>query len=153
MLTPSKGTSITGGKHDLHLISQSKNGNIQNVLLFDNNISVTNGNKSTSGKYSQGVQYHINQDKKTITQTWAYGKSLETANFSYIIGNTQKLGKNNYMMDFGYISKGTKSNIIEVSNNKQVFNLTLSTPASKAYVYRAYRLPLLPSAYTFSVTK
>lgn len=50
LLTPAKGTTITGGQHDLTLLS-SKNGKLK-VLLYDNNIDVTNGNAKTSGKYS-----------------------------------------------------------------------------------------------------
>lgn len=58
LLTPAKGTTITGGQHDLTLLSSSKNGKLK-VLLYDNNIDVTNGNAKTSGKYSQAVQYTI----------------------------------------------------------------------------------------------
>ncbi|KRM57321.1 hypothetical protein C5L31_000685 [Secundilactobacillus malefermentans] len=153
LLTPTKGTAVTGGQHGLYQLSQSKSGNIENVLIFDNNIAVTNGDKKTSGKYSQGVQFKINQKKKTITQTWAYGKTLGKQNFSYIIDYTQKLGTDNYLMDYGFVDGGNKSNIVEVDQNKQIFNLTVSNPASKAYVYRAYRVAVYPSNYTFSVYK
>ncbi|MCQ5003080.1 aryl-sulfate sulfotransferase, partial [Escherichia coli] len=97
---PTKGTTITGGQHDLTLLS-SKNGKLK-VLLYDNNIDVTNGNAKTSGKYSQAVQYTIDTKKKTIKQTWSYGKSLGKDNFTRVIGSAQRLSNGNTLIDFGY---------------------------------------------------
>lgn len=154
LLKPTTGTTITGGQHHLTLLEDvNNNPDSENVTLYDNNIDVTNGNSKTSGKYSQGVQYHINVKKMTIDQTWAYGKSLGKTNYTQIIGSTQKLGKNNYLVDFGFKNNGKESNIIEVQNNKQVFNLTVPNPSAKAYVYRAYRWSFYPSTYVFDVNK
>lgn len=154
LLTPTKGTTITGGQHGLNLLSDDNNNpSSENILLYDNNIDVTNGDAKTSGKYSQGVQYHIDTKKMTIDQTWAYGKSLGQANFTAIIGYTQKLNDTNYLIDFGFQNKGKSSNIIEVDGQQQVFNVKLTNPASKAYVYRAYRLPVYDSSYQFDVNQ
>ena len=149
LLTPAKGTTITGGQHDLTLLS-SKNGKLK-VLLYDNNIDVTNGNAKTSGKYSQAVQYTIDTKKKTIKQTWSYGKSLGKDNFTQVIGSAQRLSK----IDFGYKHDGSQSNIIEVDkNNNQVFNLTISSSKTdRTYVYRAYRVKFTPSNFVFDATK
>ncbi|MFR0582642.1 aryl-sulfate sulfotransferase [Limosilactobacillus mucosae] len=149
LLTPAKGTTITGGQHDLTLLS-SKNGKLK-VLLYDNNIDVTNGNAKTSGKYSQAVQYTIDTKKKTIKQTWSYGKSLGKDNFTRVIGSAQRLSK----IDFGYKHDGSQSNIIEVDkNNNQVFNLTISSSKTdRTYVYRAYRVKFTPSNFVFDATK
>lgn len=152
LLTPTKGTSITGGQHGLNLLSDDNNDpNSENILLYDNNINVTNGDATTSGKYSQGVQYHIDTKKMTIDQTWAYGKSLGKANFTAIIGYTQKVSSTNYLLDFGFQNNGKTSNIIEVAGQEQVFNVKLTNPSAKAYVYRAYRLPVYASDYQFDV--
>lgn len=149
LLTPAKGTTITGGQHDLTLLS-SKNGKLK-VLLYDNNIDVTNGNAKTSGKYSQAVQYK----KKTIKQTWSYGKSLGKDNFTRVIGSAQRLSNGNTLIDFGYKHDGSQSNIIEVDkNNNQVFNLTISSSKTdRTYVYRAYRVKFTPSNFVFDATK
>ena len=152
VLTPTKGTSITGGQHGLYLLSKGKNS--EDVLLYDNNIDVTNGDKKTSGKYSQAVQYHINTKNMTIDQTWAYGKNLGKANFTNIIGYAERESNGNTLVDFGYKSNGKESNIIEVDQaGNQVFNVTIENAASKAYVYRAYRVPFYSSSYTFNVNK
>ena len=153
LLTPTKGTKITGGQHDLTLLSD-KNGKLK-VLLYDNNIDVTNGNAKTSGKYSQAVQYTIDTKKKTIKQTWSYGKSLGKDNFTRVIGSAQRLSNGNTLIDFGYKHDGSQSNIIEVDkNNNQVFNLTISSSKTdRTYVYRAYRVKFTPSNFVFDVTK
>lgn len=153
LLTPAKGTTITSGQHDLTLLS-SKNGKLK-VLLYDNNIDVTNGNAKTSGKYSQAVQYTIDTKKKTIKQTWSYGKSLGKDNFTRVIGSAQRLSNGNTLIDFGYKHDGSQSNIIEVDkNNNQVFNLTISSSKTdRTYVYRAYRVKFTPSNFVFDATK
>ncbi len=152
VLTPTKGTSITGGQHGLYLLSKGKNS--EDVILYDNNIDVTNGDKKTSGKYSQAVQYHINTKNMTIDQTWAYGKDLGKANFTNIIGYAERESNGNTLVDFGFKSNGKESNIIEVDQaGNQVFNVTIENAASKAYVYRAYRVPFYSSSYTFNVNK
>nr|WP_277346625.1 aryl-sulfate sulfotransferase [Lactobacillus sp. MRS-253-APC-2B] len=153
LLTPAKGTTITGDQHDLTLLS-SKNGKLK-VLLYDNNIDVTNGNAKTSGKYSQAVQYTIDTKKKTIKQTWSYGKSLGKDNFTRVIGSAQRLSNGNTLIDFGYKHDGSQSNIIEVDkNNNQVFNLTISSSKTdRTYVYRAYRVKFTPSNFVFDATK
>lgn len=153
LLIPAKGTTITGGQHDLTLLS-SKNGKLK-VLLYDNNIDVTNGNAKTSGKYSQAVQYTIDTKKKTIKQTWSYGKSLGKDNFTRVIGSAQRLSNGNTLIDFGYKHDGSQSNIIEVDkNNNQVFNLTISSSKTdRTYVYRAYRVKFTPSNFVFDATK
>ena len=153
LLTPTKGTKITGGQHDLTLLSD-KNGKLK-VLLYDNNIDVTNGDSKTSGKYSQAVQYKIDTKKMTIKQIWSYGKSLGKANFTRVIGSAQRLSNGNTLIDFGYKNDGSQSNIIEVdSNNNQVFNLTISSSKTdRTYVYRAYRVKFTPSNFVFDATK
>lgn len=153
LLTPTKGTKITGGQHDLTLLSD-KNGKLK-VLLYDNNIDVTNGDSKTSGKYSQAVQYTIDTKKMTIKQTWSYGKSLGKANFTRVIGSAQRLSNGNTLIDFGYKHDGSQSNIIEVDkNNNQVFNLTISSSKTdRTYVYRALRVKFTPSNFVFDATK
>lgn len=153
ILTPTKGTSITGGQHALRLLSdENNNPDSENILLYDNNVNVTNGDKKTSGKYSQAVQYHIDAKKMTIDQTWAYGKQLGKKNFTYIIGNAQRLDNGNTLICFGFKNNGKESNVIEVTpEGKQVFNATIANSASKAYAYRAYRLNFYSSDYQFNV--
>lgn len=155
LLTPTKGTTITGGQHGLYLLNNGgSNANSENFMLYDNNINVTNGNKETSGKYSQAVQYHVDAKKMTIKQTWAYGKSLGKANFTQVIGYAEKQSNGNVLIDFGYKDNGNESNVIEVTKSgEQVFNATMKSAADKAYAYRAYRVPFYNSSYQFDATK
>lgn len=153
ILTPTKGTTITGGQHALTLLSEDDNDpDSEDILLYDNNYDVTNGDKKTSGKYSQAVQYHVDTKNMTIDQTWAYGKKLGKKNFTYIIGNAQRLDNGNTLINFGFKDQGKDSNVIEVTQDgKQVFNATIKNSASKAYVYRAYRMSFYNDDYQFSV--
>lgn len=156
LLTPTKGTTITGGQHGLYLLNNGHGAKAssENIILYDNNIDVTNGNKKTSGKYSQAVQYHVNTKNMTIKQTWAYGKSLGKQNFTEVIGYAERQSNGNTLITFGYKNSGKESNIIEVTpSGKQVFNLTMQNASSKAYAYRAYRAPFYSSAYKFDATK
>lgn len=156
LLKPTKGTTITGGQHGLYLLNNGNGAKAssENIMLYDNNIDVTNGNKKTSGKYSQAVEYHVNSKKMTIDQTWAYGKSLGKDNFTSVIGYAEKQPNNNVLIDFGYKHKGAESNVIEVTKSgKQVFNVTMKNASSKAYAYRAYRVPFYSSSYQFDATK
>ena len=151
LLTKTDNTAYTGGQHGLTLLAH--NGSSEKILLYDNNIAVTNGDKTTSGQYSQAVEYKIDTKKMTITQTFAYGKTLGKANFTSIIGYAQRLSNQNTLIDFGYKNAGQESNIIEVdSKGKEVFNMTLSTSAqNKTYAYRAYRWEFYPSNYVFDL--
>lgn len=153
ILTPTSGTTITGGQHGLTLLS-SQSASSENIMLYDNNIAVTNGNKSTSGQYSQAVKYHIDTTKMTIDQTWAYGKSLGKANFTRIIGYAEELSNGNVLIDFGMKNDGRESNVIEVDEaGHQVFNVTIKNAALKAYAYRAYRVSFYNNSYQFNTNK
>ncbi|MFC6324079.1 aryl-sulfate sulfotransferase [Companilactobacillus baiquanensis] len=152
ILTPTQGTTITGGQHGLYLLKHD--GDSEDIILYDNNIDVTNGDKKTSGKYSQAVEYHINTKKMTIDQTWSYGKSLGKANFTSIIGYAERESNGNTLVDFGFKKGGQESNIIEVdAEGNEVFNITMKNASSKAYAYRAYRIPFYSSSYVFDVNK
>ncbi len=150
ILTPTQGTTITGGQHGLYLLKHD--GDSEDIMLYDNNIDVTNGDKKTSGKYSQAVEYQIDTKNMTIDQTWSYGKNLGKANFTSIIGYAERESNGNTLIDFGFKNNGKESNIIEVdSEGNQVFNVTMKNASSKAYAYRAYRVPFYSSDYVFDV--
>lgn len=155
ILTPTKGTTITGGQHGLSLLNNGSSvPNSEDILLYNNNISVTNGNKKTSGKYSEAIKYHIDTTKMTIDETWSYGKSLGKANFTSIIGYAEEESNGNVLIDFGMKNGGKESNVIEVTKDgTQVFNATVKNAASKAYAYRAYREPFYDTSYQFNVNK
>lgn len=153
VLSVAKNTKITGGQHGVYLLNQS--GDKENIILYDNNIAVKNGDQKTSGKYSAATEYQINLKNMSIKQKWTYGKNLGTTNFTRIIGYAQRLTNGNTLINFGYKKNGQESNIIEVTKDgTQVFNMTLaSNNTDKTYAYRAYRIHFYPSNYHFDVTK
>lgn len=153
VLTPAKGTKITGGQHGLtELENESNDPNLENVLLYDNNTAVTNGDRQNSKRYSNAVQYQIDQKNKTIKQVWAYGRQLGQSNFTNIIGYAQRLENGNTLITFGHKHDGKESNIIEVKpDGTQVSNVTFQHYGQKGYVYRAYQIPFYAADYKFDV--
>ncbi|KRM97081.1 arylsulfate sulfotransferase [Liquorilactobacillus aquaticus DSM 21051] len=143
--------SYPGGQHAAILTNTA--GSVKRLLIFNNNISVYRGNTKTSKQYSQGVEYTINEKKKTIKEFAQYGKQLGKKNFSYYIGSNRYLSKNNRLIDFGYRNLGESSNIVEYNNKtkKVVFNATISNFAEKGYAYRAERMSLYPQKYCFDL--
>ncbi|GEL13624.1 aryl-sulfate sulfotransferase [Lapidilactobacillus concavus] len=139
-------TSYPGGQHAAILLP-TKTASKKTLILFNNNIAIVNGPKKTSGKYSEGIQYTLNEKTKTITQTWAYGQSLGKANFSPIIGSARYLSATNRLLCFGYLDSGAHSNIIEVdqTTNQPVFDVELSNLGTKGYTYRSERFSLYPT--------
>lgn len=147
-------TSINAGQHDVKVISSNTDGSVETILFYNNNYATMYGNKKTQKKYSEGLALEINLSKMSATQTWSYGKTLGSANFTDRIGSTSLLSNGNYLIDFGYLNaqNGTASNIVEVdSNNNVVFNLTMSNISDNSYVYRAYRAKVFENNYVFKL--
>ncbi|MGO2237535.1 MAG: aryl-sulfate sulfotransferase [Lactobacillus helveticus] len=136
------------GQHGVYLLKET--GSKLDILLYDNNIAVTNGDKKQSGKFSAATEYQIDTKKKTIKQVWSYGKNFGKQNFTEVIGYAQRLKNGNTLINFGFKNKGKESNIIEVdAHGNQVFNLTITNSAKDmTYVYRAYRMQFYPDNVT-----
>ncbi|AVK62825.1 aryl-sulfate sulfotransferase [Lactobacillus sp. CBA3606] len=135
-----------------------KNKNSLKLLIFNNNIAVGTTKKSlaaSSGKYSEGVEYRINEKTKTIKQVASYGKSLGKANFADIIGSNRYLSATNRLIDFGWLDSGKAANIIEYDQKTQqeVFNVKLTNLGSGGYVYRAERFSLYPTKHAYGINE
>lgn len=150
LLTPTLNTSITGGQHAAIIVpgtNTDSDKNSLNIMLYNNNYSVTNGNKLTSGKYSEGIEYQINETTKTIKEVSSFGKNLGEEDFTDRIGSYRYLSDTNRLIDFGYLNsqKGLASDIIETKNNQVVFQVRLSNLGDKEWTYRAERFNLYTS--------
>ena len=107
-----------------HAPKQMPNGNI---LVFDNG---TYRNYENNIQYSRAVEYEINEQDKTVTQVWQYGKERGPEFFSTIVSDVDYLAKSNtILVTSGYISKGANlsGKIVEVDyeTGKEVFEATL----------------------------
>ncbi|MDV7718982.1 aryl-sulfate sulfotransferase [Pediococcus ethanolidurans] len=128
--------------------------NSLNLLIFNNNVAVGDTKKSlanSSGKYSEGVEYKINEKNMTIKQVDSFGKSLGSKNFANIIGSNRYLSSTNRLIDFGWLDNGDAANVIEydAKTNKQIFNVKLTNLGSGGYVYRAERFSLFPTKHSY----
>ncbi|WP_048000614.1 aryl-sulfate sulfotransferase [Lactiplantibacillus herbarum] len=157
LLKSSGKISWPGGQHAA-IVDPSTLGNkgSLNVLIFNNNVAVGTTKKSlqnSSGKYSEGVEYHINEKTKTISQVGSYGKSLGKSNFANIIGSNRYLSSSNRLIDFGWLNNGKSANIIEydTKTKQEVYNVELSNLGSGGYVYRAERFSLYPTKHSYGI--
>ncbi|WPC19847.1 aryl-sulfate sulfotransferase [Pediococcus inopinatus] len=155
LLKASGKISWPGGQHAA-IVNPSTLGNKNslNVLIFNNNVAVGDTKKSlksSSGKYSEGVEYKINEKTMTIKQVDSFGKSLGSKNFANIIGSNRYLNATNRLIDFGWLDNGDAANVIEYDSktNKQIFNVKLTNLGSGGYVYRAERFSLFPTKHSY----
>ena len=128
-----------------------------NVFIFDN------GNNRSKIKeeyvdadhnYSRAVIYKINTDNMTIEQVWEYGKELGAKFYSPYISDVDYLSDNHYLiLSGGNASKDGKylnvpagldsadnlrSTLVEIQNNKVIFELILPTNDYRAEKINIY---------------
>ena len=126
------------------------------IFLFDNgnNRSKIKDEYIDANKnYSRAVIYKINTDNMTIEQVWQYGKELGASFYSPYISDVDYLNQNHYlilsggtsMKDGNYLNTPSglndadtlKSTLVEIKNNKVIYELVLPTND-----YRAEKLNL-----------
>ncbi len=99
-----------------------------NLLVFDNG---ARRNINGENNYSRAVEYQINEDQKTVTQIWQYGKERGKEFYSLIVGDVDYLPQTkNILVTSGYIMPETNlfsGKIVEVDyqTGKEVFEATL----------------------------
>jgi arylsulfate sulfotransferase len=155
LLDPVGDVKFPAGQHAVKkLPDQDGDPNTVDIILFDNNTVLTRGDEEASDTYSRGVQYRIDEKKRTVEEVWAYGEDRGTAFFSDIIGNTQYLpDTDQILITSGAIDVGeegrAESRVVEVTRDddpKVVFEV--KNPAfyrsDARYIYRSFRWPLYP---------
>ena len=127
-----------------------------NIFLFDNGNNrskIKDEYIDANNNYSRAVIYKISTDNMTIEEVWEYGKELGASFYSPYISDVDYLENNHYlilsggnsMKDGKYLNvpAGTvnadtlKSTLVEIKNDKVIFELTLPTND-----YRAEKLNL-----------
>ena len=133
------------------------------VFLFDNGAwrsKFAEQDIPAEQKYSRGVRYRVNKEKKTVRQIWQYGKERGSEFFSPHISNVCYYGADHYMIHSGdigqiagvpcvkppifYLNKPEEADLTyyaittEVKDGDVVYEMKIP---SNAY-YRARKLPL-----------
>jgi arylsulfate sulfotransferase len=98
-----------------------------NILVFDNG---ARRNIKEEINYSRAVEYQINEDQKTVTQIWQYGKERGGEFFSLIVSDVDYLPQTkNILVTSGDImtEDDYSAKIVEVDykTGKEVFEATL----------------------------
>jgi arylsulfate sulfotransferase len=135
------------------------------ILCFDNGTKRSKSKEKyllNKDNYSRAVRYRINKDEMTIEQVWEFGRDLGSGFFSQHICNAEYYGKAHYLIHSGgiqHIDGVPAENILigDAPNFKResiticVVNgvKTLEMHVERNY-YRAARLPLYNSSYSFS---
>ncbi len=94
-----------------------------NIILFDNG---NTRNFKMTQNYSRAVEYKVNEQNKTVSQVWQFGKERGNQFFSMLISDVDYLPTTkNILVTAGFIANNSK--IVEVTypNNEVVFEATL----------------------------
>ncbi|MBF2671138.1 aryl-sulfate sulfotransferase [Listeria seeligeri] len=144
------------GQHAVEILSdQDDNSDTVDILLYDNNEVVTRGDEEESGKYSEAVQYRINEKTKRVEMVFSFGKELGEDYWTEIVGAARYMETTgNYLVNFGHRKDGKESSIIEVNQAGEVaFEMNLTSFPDSAWAYRAERFSLYPASYKYKMTE
>lgn len=94
-----------------------------NVILFDNGFL---RNFAQGVSYSRGVEYKIDDENKTVSQVWEYGKKEGKKLFSMLLSDVDHLpNKNNRLVTFGFINHYGKIIEVDYPSNRVLFQATI----------------------------
>ena len=159
VLEPENGNlKYPGAQHaPMILPDQDDNPDTKDVLLFDNNTTVTRGDESISRDYSQGIQYRINEEEGTAETVWKYGEERGKDFFSNVVGDADYMYETtNRLLTSGYqkVNDSYQATIVETAGDtgEVVYELELSgiKKGDGRVVYRSERMPLYPEAWNYS---
>ncbi|MBM5693652.1 aryl-sulfate sulfotransferase [Listeria seeligeri] len=144
------------GQHAVEILpDQDDNSDTVDILLYDNNEVITRGDEEESGKYSEAVQYRINEKTKKVEMVFSFGKELREDYWTEIVGAARYMETTgNYLVNFGHRKDGKESSIIEVNQaGEVVFEMNLTSFPESAWAYRAERFSLYPASYDYKMTE
>ena len=120
------------------------------LIVFDNGNARSYTNPATPvNSYSRLVEFSINSNNKTVTQTFDFGKSYGSENFSPALGNVDYIDQNLFVC-FPLIVKDVNGNastsgapsirFMETDRNRNVvLDISIKNRNSKTNGYRTYR--------------
>ncbi|MBC2223740.1 aryl-sulfate sulfotransferase [Listeria seeligeri] len=157
LLTPTGDDfKYSAGQHAVEILpDQDDNSDTVDILLYDNNEVITRGDEDESGKYSEAVQYRINEKTKKVEMVFSFGKDLGEDYWTEIVGGARYMETTgNYLVNFGHRKDGKESSIIELNQaGEVVFEMNLTSFPESAWAYRAERFSLYPASYDYKMTE
>lgn len=160
MLTPIGDMAYTGGQHDSHIIEDlDGDPNTIELIAYDNHIEVLRGD-GTSGDYSRGVIYQINEKDMTVKELWSYGEELGdyyhcqwqgSANYYPDSDTSLMLFNTTSNSAYGIPRKPFSSAIETTMDNEVVFHVDAYGDVDMP-TYRAERYPLYPDNWTLDLS-
>lgn len=136
------------------------------LLLFDNGdhrSRTSEGAVEPADNYSRMVQFHIDEQSKTVSQVWQFGKELGNEHYCTYVGDADELGENHYLGTFGGHMVDDEGNPIDQFNGSNLatlfetvgdrviwqLDLTPTAPMRMAGIYRSHRVNLTKMAYSY----
>ena len=154
-LKPLNELEYTYSQHAAKVIDNNR------IMIFDNGNNRSK-NKDTyldpKDNYSRGVIYEIDHDNMTVTQLYEYGKERGSEFYSNYVSDIDYIQEDNYLITSGgivydnniiqnqpfafYENATAKSIIVEVNNNKVLYELKLPYNT-----YRTEKIDLYDNLY------
>lgn len=156
LLKATNDVKFNAGQHTAIVIpDQDNNDETMDLLLYDNNVAVSRGDKELSKKYSRAAQYRINEKDKTVEEVWSFGEQFGKAYFTNVVGSTRWLDDSSHrLINFGFMDGDTRSGIFEVNEAGDVAMEAYVTGFPKgARAYRAERFDLYNGKWDYSLKK
>ena len=111
------------GQHDIRRLSNG------NVSLYD-------GGNHYTPHYSRPLEFQLDEVNKIATQKWTY--VYDSTMYSTAMGNAQRLGNTNTLVDYGLITSDSVTFVVVDTAGNKMFEL------DGPHTYRVYNYPSLP---------
>lgn len=137
-LTPTENTEMSYAQHAAKILPNG------DLFVFDNGINRSKNYVDylpAKDNYSRGVIYSIDEEKRTVTQVYQYGKERGSDYFSSYVSDVDYLAENHYLIHSGGVAFNNgeilnsppglnehtdlRSYTSEVYNNELIFELLL----------------------------
>ena len=144
---PGNNFEYTWGQHSVVINPIDHN----KIIVFDNGNGRSNTNPiSPVNSYSRIAEFSVDANTKTVTQSFDFGKSMGSENYSPALGSVDYVGQNLFIC-FPLINKDVNGNAVdftgapsirfmEVDRNRNVLlDISIKNRNSKTNGYRTYR--------------
>ncbi|MFV0504852.1 MAG: aryl-sulfate sulfotransferase [Lachnospirales bacterium] len=155
LLSPIGDIKFPSGQHATQRIADQDNDpNTIDLLIYDNNIARSRGDKNASGNYSRGVHYRVDEVNMTVEKVWSFGEEFGNKYTSYIHGDADYLSDtDNYLTSFTAEGKRNYATVFETDrDNNIVYQVDFSYKnGDTLYNYCAEKMNLYPSSMNYDI--
>lgn len=137
------------------------------LALFDNGnyrTKLAENRVFASDNYSRVLKLDVDEDAKTVSLSWEWGREFASEHYCALIGDIDELGADHYLTTFGghclagpggEVSDSSalyiESTLFELSGNDVIWSLssTPTSPVRSSAIYRAERVQITSMPYSY----